>query len=204
MSSKALMIKHIYLFVLFGLVPFFMTNQERKKPYGVTTITTSAGSKLIPVPSELALKYKLDIPIRRNGDFSLELKEYRQGVYVKDLLDDKIIDGKVNEGDRMEFVQFLDFKGGKEFQLFTYVGTSMWYKKKNTEKKFDYVQYEGNSNIGTSFTCPLFLIYEDDEKGVCKKQLSKLLKGGKLPDKYTPESEVLKKLPRFFIVCYRY
>ena len=80
----------------------------------------------------------------------------------------------------------------------------MWYKKKNTEKKFDYVQYEGNSNIGTSFTCPLFLIYEDDEKGVCKKQLSKLLKGGKLPDKYTPESEVLKKLPRFFIVCYRY
>ena len=181
-----------------------MTAQVRKKPYGVTTITTSAGSKLAPAPSELALKYKLDIPIRRNGDFSLELKEYRQGVYVKDLLDDKIIGGKVNEGDRMEFVQFLDFKEGKEFQLFTYVGTSMWYKKKNTEKKFDYVQYEGNSNIGTSFTCPLFLIYEDDEKGVCKKQLSKLLKGGKLPDKYTPESEALKKLPRFFIVCYRY
>ncbi len=72
MSSKVLMIKHIYLFVLFGLVPFFMTNQERKKPYGVTTITTSAGSKLIPVPSELALKYKLDIPIRRNDDFSLD------------------------------------------------------------------------------------------------------------------------------------
>lgn len=94
-----------------------MTAQVRKKPYGVTTITTSAGSKLAPAPSELALKYKLDIPIRRNGDFSLELKEYRQGVYVKDLLDDKIIGGKVNEGDRMEFVQFLDFKGGKEFQL---------------------------------------------------------------------------------------
>lgn len=196
--------KNILFLVLFGLVPFFMTAQVRKKPYGVTTITTSAGSKLAPAPSELALKYKLDIPIRRNGDFSLELKEYRRGVYVKDLLDDKIIGGKVNEGDRMEFVQFLDFKGGKEFQLFTYVGTSMWYKKKNTEKKFDYVQYEGNSNIGTSFTCPLFLIYEDDEKGVCKKQLSKLLKGGKLPDKYTPESEALKKLPRFFIVCYRY
>ena len=64
--------KNVLFLVLFGLVPFFMTAQVRKKPYGVTTITTSAGSKLAPAPSEMALKYKLDILIRRNDDFSLD------------------------------------------------------------------------------------------------------------------------------------
>lgn len=196
--------KRFILFVLVGLVPFFMMAQVQKKPYGVTTITTSAGSKLAPVPSELALKYKFDIPVRRTGEFSLDLKEYQNGVYVKDLYDEKIIGGKVNAGDHINFVQFLDFKGGKEFQLFTYIGTSMWYKKKYTGKKFHYVQYEGNSDIETSYACPLFLIYEDDENGECEKQLQKLLKEGKLPDKYSPESEALKELPRFFIVSYRY
>lgn len=196
--------KNVLFFVLFGLVPFFMTAQVRKKPYGVTTITTSAGSKLAPVPSALAFKYIFDIPVRRNGEYSLDLKEYQNGVYVKDLYGDKIIGGKVNEGDHINFIQFLEFKGGKEFQLFTYVGTSMWYKKKNTEKKFRYVQYEGNSDTGTSYACPLFLIYEEDENGACEKHLQKLLKDGKLPDKYTPDSEALKKLPRFFIVSYSY
>lgn len=196
--------KYFFLFVLIGLIPFSSMAQVRKKPFGVTTVTTSPGSRLAPVPSELAFKYKFDISVRRNGEFSLDMKEYKNGIYVKDLFGDNIIGFMVNEGKHINFVQFLDFKGGKEFQLFTYIGSSMWYKQKNTEKKFRYVRYEGNSDIGKSYDCPLFLIYEDDENGECAKQLRKLLKEGKLPDKYSPESEVLKKLSRFFIVSYRY
>lgn len=196
--------KRIFLSICIGLIPFFTMAQIRKKPYGVTTITTPAGSKLAPTPSEEAIKYQLDISIRRDGEFIMEMKEYQKGVYVKSLLGDRIIGGMVKEGYHIKFVQFLDFKGGKNFQLFTYVETSMWYKSENTEKKFHYVQYEGNSDAKTTYACPLFLIYEDNENDENEKRLQKLLRNGKLPDKYTPQSESLKNLSRSFIVSYHY
>lgn len=193
----------ISLIVLALLLPLIVASQTSKKPYGVTLITAPSGSQVAPVPDESAVQYKFDFTAAKDQmHFLLELKEYRKGEYVSDLLGDDILKGPVGKGSPVKFRQFLDFSNPKRFCVYTYTGASMWLKSRACERPLKYVEYQ-TGNMGEAGIHPLFLVYEDDDKGTVGKMLEKLLIGGKLPARYTPDALDAKRIPHLMFIYYQ-
>lgn len=193
----------ICLILLVSLSWLVANAQTNKVPYGVTRITTSGGTKLAPVPDESAVQYNFDFSVEKSQmQFLLELKEYKDGEYVTNMLGDDILRGIVNRDSPVKFRVFLDFSNPKRFCLYTYTGASMWLKSRDCERPLKYVEYQ-RTGMGKAGLHPLFLIYEDDDKGETEKMLKGLLMDGKLPVRYTPDALGIKKFSRVLFVYYQ-
>lgn len=193
----------ICLVILALLLPLAVASQTGKKPYGVTLVTAPSGSRLAPVPDESAVQYKFGFTaVKDRMQFLLELKEYRRGEYVSDLLGDDILRGPVGKGSPVNFRQFLDFSNPKRFCVYTYTGASMWLKSRACDRPLKYVEYQ-TADMGEAGIHPLFLVYEDDDEGTVGKMLEKLLVGGKLPARYTLDALDTKRIPHLMFIYYQ-
>lgn len=171
--------------------------------HGVSLVTTPRSSKPLYAPSEKAVKFKCNLLFEKTSEFILNMDEYLYGKIEKDRSGERIIGGRVNKGNTVNFTLFLDFDKENEFHLFVYQSSAMWYKEKKTSEQFKYVPYQTSTTITYGAMQPLFLVYEDDAKGTIEKKLKRYLVKGLLPAKYTAESSLLKGLPRVMLIYHQ-
>lgn len=183
------------------------TAQVRSTPPGVVRMTTSRGGGNVPKPDKTVewIKHVIVSP-KEETQFFLMIKEYKNGVYVSDRMDeDRILYSVMDKGEKAIFELVPDLSNPAKFSLFVYTGSSNWLKTRYAIQgyKFKYIRYEEAITADTEGVIPLLLVYGDTLSDSVEKEITKLSVKGRLPAKHVMGTFLFKKLPHCMIVYYQ-
>lgn len=183
------------------------TAQVRSTPPGVVRMTTSRGGGNVPKPDKTVewIKHVIVSP-KEETQFFLMIKEYKNGVYVSDRMDeDRILYSVMDKGEKAIFELVPDLSNPAKFSLFVYTGSSNWLKTRYAIQgyKFKYIRYEEAITADTEGVIPLLLVYGDILSDSVEKEITKLSVKGRLPAKHVMGTSLFKKLPHCMIVYYQ-
>lgn len=181
-----------------------MTAQVRPTPPGVVRITTPQGGGNVPKPDKTAewMKHVIVIP-KEETQFFLMIKEYKNGVYASDRMDeDRILYSIMDKGDKAIFELVPDLSNPAKLSLFVYVESGNWLKTRYVIQgyKLKYIRYEEAIPPNAEGVIPLLLVYGDTPSDSIEKEIAKLSVKGRLPAKYVMGTSLFKKLPHCMIV----
>lgn len=183
------------------------TAQVRSTPPGVVRMTTSRGGGNVPKPDKTVewIKHVIVSP-KEETQFFLMIKEYKNGVYVSDRMDeDRILYSVMDKGEKAIFELVPDLSNPAKLSLFVYTGSSNWLKTRYAIQgyKFKYIRYEEAITADTEGVIPLLLVYGDTLSDSVEKEITKLSVKGRLPAKHVMGTSLFKKLPHCMIVYYQ-
>lgn len=181
-----------------------LTAQVRSTPPGVVRMTTPRGEGSVPKPNKTAewMKHVIVSP-EEETQFFLMIKEYKNGVYVSDRMDeDRILYSILDKGDKAIFELVPDLSNPAKLSLFVYTGSSNWLKTRYVIHgyKLKYIQYEEAITADMEGVIPLLLVYADTLSDSFEKEIKKLSVKGRLPAKHVMGTSLFKKLPHCMIV----
>lgn len=181
-----------------------LTAQVRSTPPGVVRMTTSRGGGNVPKPDKMVewIKQVIVSP-REETQFFLMIKEYKNGAYVSDRLDeDRILYSAMDKGEKAIFELVPDLSNPAKLSLFVYTGSSNWLKTRYVIQgyKLKYIRYEEAITADTEGVIPLLLVYGDTPSDSVEKEITKLSVKGRLPAKHVMGTSLFKKLPHCMIV----
>lgn len=184
-----------------------LTAQVRSTPPGVVRMTTSRGGGNVPKPGKMAewIKHVIVSP-KEKTQFFLMIKEYKNGAYVSDRMDeDRILYSVMDKGDKAIFELVPDLSNPAKLSLFVYTGSSNWLKTRYAiqDYKLKYIRYEETITSDTEGLIPLLLVYGDTPSDSVEKEITKLSVKGRLPVKHVMGTSLFKKLPQCMIVYYQ-
>lgn len=197
--------KHILLLTVLLSWAFTSFAQHLRPPAGVSLVTTPRGVGYTPKPDKSAewIKHVVVIPKDRTY-FSMQIKEYKQGAYVSERMDDDWIFRYVqlDEGEKLLFELVPDVSASSKLSLFVYTPGSLWIKTRYATEGhlLKYVRYEARDEADAEGILPLLLVYEDSATGEVEKEIAKHTVDGRLPATYVPNSPLVKKLPHCMVV----
>lgn len=158
----------------------------------------------MPKPDKTAewFKHVIVIP-KEETQFFLMIKEYKNGAYVSERMDeDRILYAVMNKGDKAIFELVPDLSNPAKLSLFVYTGGSNWLKTRYASQdcKLKYIRYEEAITADAEGLIPLLLVYGDTPSDSVEKEITKLSVKGRLPAKYVMGTSLFKKLPHCMIV----
>ena len=181
-----------------------LSAQIRSTPPGVVRMTTSRGGGNVPKPNKTTewIKHVIVSP-QKETQFFLMIKEYKDGAYVSDRMDeDRILYSVMDKGEKAIFELAPDLSNPSKFSLFVYTGSSNWLKTRYAIQghKLKYIRYEEAIAADAEGVIPLLLVYGDTPSDSVEKEIIKFSVKGRLPAKHVMGTSLFKKLPHCMIV----